>query len=485
MKGTSKRVLGILLAFCLVFALAPATAAAEEPWQGSGTEEDPWLISTAQDLTWLSLNVNNNISYEGRYFALAQNIDMGSQLWTPIGHTKAFNGTFDGQNNSVYNLYITGFQNAGFFGFLGSSGVVKNLGVGGNLSGGVADGITCIGGVASMSRGTIVSCAFAGSVTVSGNVNYAGGIVGYNEGTGQVKGCSSTGTITAKDGSQNYAGGILGMNYQGTLGISRNKGAVTASGGDTNCAGGIVGYNWDAPDPNVDIDATYNEGAVKASGGRTNYMGAIVGYNNIPGAVNTPIIEEPVVTQPEPWVNPFGDVQESDWFYESVAFVSENGLMNGVSVPPAEPQFAPSATLNRATIVTVLWRMEGSPAPVGGMAFSDVPEGEWYTEAVKWASSPDVGVVNGTGQNQFTPLGNLTRQQLCAIFYRYAAYKGKSLSNSTNLALYPDSFQIDDYAVEPVKWSLNKSVLRKTQAGLINPLGDATRADVAWALYKL
>ncbi|MDO4552410.1 MAG: S-layer homology domain-containing protein [Bacillota bacterium] len=471
MNKRGKRGLLVLLALCLVLAPAPAAVWAEEPWEGSGTEADPWLIEDFQDLNWLSINVNSGVSYEDNHFLLTRDINLEGRLWTPIGRNSAFQGHFDGGNHSVYNLYVAGFTNGGLFGFVGSEGAVENLGVGGSLYGGVSSGVSCVGGVAAMNRGVISRCVFAGSVSLSGDVDYAGGIVGYNEGAGTVRDCVNRGSVSAGGGSRNNVGGVVGMNYQGSVSGCENEGDVEALRGDVNCAGGIIGYHWDGPDPTASMKASDNTGAVNAAGGESNYEGPVVGYNNIEGAVNVPVEDDYV------WVNPFTDVQEEAWYYDAVCFVGERGLMNGVS----DTLFVPLSNLNRAMIVTVLWRMEGEPS-ASGMAFSDVGEGLWYTEAVAWASSEGVEVVNGTGNNQFSPQANLTREQMCAIFYRYAVYKGYNLSYVDQGAAFEDFSQVSAYAQEPVLWALLKEILLPISSGRVGPQSNASRADVAWAL---
>jgi len=118
------------------------------------------------------------------------------------------------------------------------------------------------------------------------------------------------------------------------------------------------------------------------------------------------------------WQNPFTDVTEADWFYEDIAFVSETGLMNGT----AETKFSPDAALTRAMLVTVLWRLEGEPVVNYVMPFTDAADGEWYTEAVRWAAAE--GIVNGYEDSTFRHGNEITREQTMAILHRYAAYKG-------------------------------------------------------------
>lgn len=114
----------------------------------------------------------------------------------------------------------------------------------------------------------------------------------------------------------------------------------------------------------------------------------------------------------------FEDVDSSDWFYEDVEFVFENELMIGTS----ETKFSPNAVVNRAMLVTILWRLEENPIVEASPKFTDVPDDEWYTDAVNWASAN--GIVNGYGDGIFGAMNDLTREQIMAILNRYAAYKG-------------------------------------------------------------
>lgn len=116
--------------------------------------------------------------------------------------------------------------------------------------------------------------------------------------------------------------------------------------------------------------------------------------------------------------NPFTDVSESDWFYDDVMFVFVKKLMVGVS----DTLFDPYGTTTRAMTATTIWRMEGSPAPKGGNPFTDVKNGEWYTDAILWAAENEIA--EGYGGGLFGTNDPVTREQLAAFFFRYAEYKG-------------------------------------------------------------
>ena len=181
------------------------------------------------------------------------------------------------------------------------------------------------------------------------------------------------------------------------------------------------------------------------------------------------------------YVEPFKDVKESDWFYEGVKFAAQNGLFDGTS----PTTFDPDSNMTRAMLVTVLWRLDGKPAPKSMNSFKDVPGGQWYTEAVAWAS--ENGVVDGVGNNLFDPDGNVTREQIAAIMYRYAGKKGYDTTKRADLSKYPDAGQVSSYAKEALSWANAEGLINGTNNGkgdVLDPKGSATRAQVATILMR-
>jgi len=175
---------------------------------------------------------------------------------------------------------------------------------------------------------------------------------------------------------------------------------------------------------------------------------------------------------------PFTDVEESDSFYESVKYVFENGLMNGVG----EDTFAPDSDLTRAMVVTVLYRLENKPAVDFAGIFSDVAAGKWYSEAVEWAAAN--GIVNGYGEGVFGPEDAVTRQQLAAILFRYAQFKGiEAITLAELVAGFADSSDVAEYAISAMNWALSKGIIAETAVGTLAPKANATRAEVAVALH--
>ena len=178
------------------------------------------------------------------------------------------------------------------------------------------------------------------------------------------------------------------------------------------------------------------------------------------------------------WINPFIDVMETDWFYDNVAWVNLNNLMYGTE----ETLFNPDAPMTRAMLVAVLYRYAGSPAPDGENTFSDVPAGEWYTDAVVWAAQNDI--VKGVSATVFSPEDNITREQIATLFFRYAGYTGADVSARGELNRFADASDVADYAADAVAWAVASGIITGKPGGFIDPRADATRAEVAAILQR-
>ena len=181
---------------------------------------------------------------------------------------------------------------------------------------------------------------------------------------------------------------------------------------------------------------------------------------------------------PNTGANPFTDVSEKDWFYGDVMFVYENGLMLGTS----KTLFSPHGTATRGMMATILWRMEGSPAPKGKNSFTDVVAGKWYADAITWAA--ENGIFAGYGKDKFGPDDPITREQLAAIFYRYADYKGYDLTVKGNLDKFKDADKITDYAKTAMQWAVGSGLMKGKSGNLLDPQGTATRAEIAAMLHR-
>ena len=181
---------------------------------------------------------------------------------------------------------------------------------------------------------------------------------------------------------------------------------------------------------------------------------------------------------PNTGANPFTDVSEKDWFYGDVMFVYENGLMLGTS----KTLFSPHGTATRGMMATILWRMEGSPAPKGKNSFTDVEAGKWYADAITWTA--ENSIFAGYGKDKFGPDDPITREQLAAIFYRYADYKGYDLTVKGNLDKFKDSDKITDYAKTAMQWAVGSGLMKGKSGNLLDPQGTATRAEIAAMLHR-
>ena len=176
--------------------------------------------------------------------------------------------------------------------------------------------------------------------------------------------------------------------------------------------------------------------------------------------------------------NPFTDVSEKDWFYGDVMFVYENGLMLGTS----KTLFSPYGTATRGMMATILWRMEGSPAPKGKNSFTDVEAGKWYADAITWTA--ENSIFAGYGKDKFGPDDSITREQLAAIFYRYAGYKGYDLTVKGNLDKFKDADKVTDYAKMAMQWAVSSGLVKGKSGNLLDPQGTATRAEIAAMLHR-
>ncbi|MBR7082300.1 MAG: S-layer homology domain-containing protein [Oscillospiraceae bacterium] len=174
----------------------------------------------------------------------------------------------------------------------------------------------------------------------------------------------------------------------------------------------------------------------------------------------------------------FKDVDPNAWYIEYIDYVIENGLMNGVS----EDLFAPNATTTRAMIVTILYRLEGSPDVSGTNPFKDVKSSQWYTNAIIWAAENDI--VTGYGDGKFGINDDITREQLAAIMYRYAKYKGYDVTKAADLSGYTDASGISEWALDAMKWAVAEELITGRTATTLAPKGNATRAEAAAILTR-
>lgn len=280
-------------------------------------------------------------------------------------------------------------------------------------------------------------------------------------------------TVTRQSG-----GGSGGSSGSGNYGITVSRpahGTVTLSH-STAVSGATVTITV-TPDEGYQLDTltvTDSKGnelklTEKGSGQYTFVMPA--------GAVTVRAVFTKIEAMPEPL--PFTDVAETAWYADAVRYVYEHDLMNGTDTD----RFSPGSTTSRSMIATILWRMAGSPVVNYAMDFSDVTQGQWYSEAIRWAASE--GIVGGYGNGAFGTNDPITREQFAVMLYRFAQQQGYDVSvgENTNILSYADAFDVAEYAIPAVQWACGAGIINGSGANL-NPQGDATRAQAAAMLMR-
>ena len=169
---------------------------------------------------------------------------------------------------------------------------------------------------------------------------------------------------------------------------------------------------------------------------------------------------------------PFADVAKGSWYYEGVRYAYENGLMSGTG----EGTFSPDLPTGRGMLVTILYRLAGSPA-AGSASFTDVAKGQWYADGVAWASAN--GVVSGYPDGSFRPNDTITREQMAAILYQYARIHGKLDDSRADLSIFSDLDSLSAYAKEPMSWAVAQGLFSGVSADTLAPGGSTTRAQAA------
>ena len=172
----------------------------------------------------------------------------------------------------------------------------------------------------------------------------------------------------------------------------------------------------------------------------------------------------------------FKDVDTTAWYHEALDFVLEYGYMNGVG----EFKFEPNGLLTRAMMVTILYRLDGE-GEYAAHPFTDVAKDTWYDEAVAWGYA--TGVVKGTSATTFSPDDYVTREQAATLLYRYAEYRGEDVSTVGSLMGFEDAKQVSSFARDAMRWAVGEGIINGRSETVLEPLGTATRAEIAKILY--
>ena len=177
---------------------------------------------------------------------------------------------------------------------------------------------------------------------------------------------------------------------------------------------------------------------------------------------------------------PFTDVKSSTWYVEAVKYAYEAGIMGGVS----KNEFVPNKNMTRAELVTVLWRLEGSPEVGGRVPFTDLKQA-WYKPAVLWAYRNNI--VGGTSETRFSPNGAVTREQMATILFRYSEFMGYGTEKIADIGSFPDVSKVHDWAKSALSWAVAEGLVggvAKNGKSYLDPRGSATRAQVATILQR-
>jgi|GEM_PF-2102511 len=323
-----------------------------------------------------------------------------------------------------------------------------------------------------------------GVTTASGTPSAVGLSVGVNTipilVTAQDATTTKTYTLTiTRAASTNGSGGGSSTYYSASVDANSDNGEVTFDK-TSSTAGSRVTITV-TPDEGYQIDRLF----ILDKDGRevtyTNNGDGTYSFTMPSGdiTVKAQFVEISAVLPDNPPAFPFIDVGENDWYYQAVDYVYRNQLFAGTS----EEHFEPKTPISRAMLVTVLWRLEGQANIDINQIFSDVPAGEYYAIAVDWANRQEI--VKGYGDRRFGPLDNITREQMAVILYKFAEFKGYDTSAAADLGIFHDSSSVSSWARNDVKWAVASQILTGKGNGILDPSGNASRAEAASILMRL
>ena len=473
------------------------TKTAADAWDGT-TQTEPQLvdgvyqIGTGAELAWFVAK-SKDADVSG---VLTANINLSKYVWLNISSSKKVE--LNGAGREITGLNAT----TGLFAQLGSNSYIHDLTIRGAVSGkgnaGAIVGYACGAGI------KIEHCFNYASITSTGN--NVGGLVGYTYQNAVIKNCANFGAVTG--GSS--VGGIIGstVGNGSTITGCYNTAEISATGSK---ADGISGeqngsFNRRLEAGSYTLTLSYVKDDASKGGSDTAYVSVLTlagmahviventtfpttkgaawdgttskTYTVTVSTASLPITVKPATDNTKLASRlPFTDVSTSDWFYDDVKFVYENGLFSGTD----SRSFSPSASMTRAMLVTVLYRLEGEPAVAGRSSFADVRSGAYYEKAVIWAAAN--GIVTGTSSTSFSPDAKVTREQLAAILYRYAQYKNLDTSASEKLSSFSDAGEMSGYANAALGWAVAERLVNGA-SGKLMPKGYAARAQVAAIFHR-
>lgn len=286
-------------------------------------------------------------------------------------------------------------------------------------------------------------------------------------------------TYTCADCAATKTSDIAALGHQWDAWTITAKPSLTATGTAQRVCGNDNSHTESVSLPVLTDTTVWTKGSVV--GGKQEYTSI---YGTVAVAIpapppidsGTPDVPDEPDPPDQPDIPPmvFTDVRDSDWFYDSVSYIYEQGLMAGTE----KDQFSPNLNASRAMIATILWRQDGSPAPTGKYAYTDGKPNAYYAQAVAWAT--EQGVLTGYGEGLFGPNDPITREQLAAALYRYAGKPGTKGS----LDRFTDGNTVSSYALDALRWAVETGIISGKGDGILDPTGKATRAEVAAILHR-
>ena len=482
-RTMNKKFLAKLLIFCMMFTMIPMTAfgaAAEGSANTYTVDGDTTVYTITEDTALADLLTNDNVEVSGDVDLTVNSLDMTKAAVNKLTITDAKlvgaeKINFTVPTNKALTLYNVKADEPVYI--VAADATTRAL------AADVTPTVTIDGGAyAKNVYVTSNNGAFVLSVNklTTGKVYIAKGF----DGTVLLNGKE----ITSSQGDVVFETSNSGGSYSGGGGSSSNVSIAT------KVTGGKVTVTPTRPTrgQTVTINVTPNEGykldtlvvtdnkgnnveLTKVSDNKYTFVMPAGKVTVTPTFVKIDAKEE---TKDPAAVKRFSDVASGAWYAEYITYVTENALMNGYD----DGRFGPNDQTTRAQIVTVLYRLEGEPATRSSNSFSDVSAGgQYYSSAVAWAAINNI--VNGYEDGRFGPNDNVTREQIAAILYRYATYKGYDTENAGSIANFSDAAKVSSWANTAISWAVGEGLMNGDN-GALRPQGNATRAEIAALLMR-